>query len=77
MVGIVFKSKKRQDFVRVLCLGTKFGARALEHLLDQMRNFIDLPSKTNGATTPDTATLIGLIVRFLGQKWSMGSRGSC
>jgi hypothetical protein len=40
-------------------MGTKFGVRALEHLLEQVRR-----GQREAATSPDTATLIGLIVRY-------------
>ncbi|KAI1730629.1 phosphofructokinase domain-containing protein [Ditylenchus destructor] len=41
-------------------MGTKLAARAVEYLVMQIRQFVDVEKGENGATVPDTATLLGL-----------------
>lgn len=44
-------------------MGTKLAARALEYLITQIKEHVNQDTGENKATSPDTATLLGLQVR--------------
>jgi hypothetical protein len=44
-------------------MGTKLAARALEHLIGQAKTHIDAKTGCVMARSPDTATLLGLLVQ--------------
>lgn len=43
-------------------MGTKFAANAVEFILIQVKKFADPITGTSNATSPETATLLGLKV---------------
>lgn len=44
-------------------MGTKLAARALEYLITQIKDHVNQDTGENKATSPETATLLGLQVR--------------
>lgn len=51
-------------------MGTKLAARALEYIIAQAKEYCNLKTGVNSATSSESATLLGLMVSELILNWS-------